>query len=28
MVSKYVQLASADLKAAHAKASPADHLRL
>lgn len=28
MVSHYVQLAAVDLKAAHAKASPADHLRL
>lgn len=28
MVSHYVQLAAVDLKAVHAKASPADHLRL
>ena len=28
MVSRYVQLAAIDLKAVHAKASPADHLRL
>ena len=28
MVSRYVQLASTDLQSAHAKASPADHLRL
>ena len=28
MVSRYVQLAAIDLKSAHAKASPADHLRL
>ena len=28
MVNRYVRLAATDLKAAHAKASPADHLRL
>jgi hypothetical protein len=28
MVTRYVQLTSSDLKSVHAKASPADHLRL